>query len=244
MVKTLALILKKQNIGETDRLITIFSPTLGKKRVIARAVRKPLSKLAGHLDTFMVSQLILSEDTELPKVTSAVLIEPFEDIRSSLIEVDRAYAISKIVERVILEDVSQQTLFRITLDSLSRLNTGIKWSNVWLRFLSEVTATLGLQPSDFKCRTCNKTINSNAYWEASERCLYCRDCPQQPGTRAISANTVKLLGLLYQKQFTLLRRLAIPEAVALELEEILLREITEWFTKPWTNYQALRGKQN
>jgi DNA repair protein RecO (recombination protein O) len=132
MIKTLGLILKKQSIGETDRIITILSPSLGKKRVVARAVRKPLSKLSGHLDTFMISQLILTDENELPKVTSAVLVESFESLRASLPLVEQAYAISKITERVILEDVPQQTMFRITVDALSRIDEGVAWPNVWL----------------------------------------------------------------------------------------------------------------
>lgn len=89
MIKTLAIVLKKQNLGETDRILTIFSPSLGKKRVVAKAIRKPLSKLSGHLDTFMVSQIILTEKDELPTITGAELVESFEFLRESLPELKK-----------------------------------------------------------------------------------------------------------------------------------------------------------
>lgn len=241
MQKTLALILKKQNIGETDRIITIFSPVLGKKRVVARAVRKPLSKLAGHLDTFMISQLILTDQDDLPKVTSAVLVESFENVRSSYQNLDRAFAVSKIVERVIVEDVSEQTIFQLTLDTLTRLDIGYPWQSIWLVFLNDLTEKLGIDLSDFSCGGCGQPIRDAAYWAQPERRLFCKSCGYSGNeVRVVQGNTVKLLLLLRQKSFSAVHQVRIPEAVAKEAEEIFLREITQWFNKPWQSYAALK----
>jgi DNA repair protein RecO (recombination protein O) len=242
MIKTLGLILKKQSIGETDRIITILSPSLGKKRVVARAVRKPLSKLSGHLDTFMISQLILTDENDLPKVTSAVLVESFESLRASLPLVEQAYAISKITERVILEDVPQQTMFRITVDALSRIDEGVAWPNVWLRYLGEVTKQLGLQLGDFTCRICGKKITDSAYWDQLERGFTCASCPSKIG-RQLSVQAIKVLFLLSKQQYAVVQRAKLSEQVASEVEEVLLREITEWFNRPWTSYRGL-GNQS
>lgn len=242
MQKTLALVLKKQNLGETDRIITIFSPVLGKKRVVARAVRKPLSKLAGHLDTFMISQLILTDHDDLPKVTSAVLVESFEQLRSSYQLLERAFAVSKIVERVIVEDVSEQTIFQLTLDTLTRLDIGYPWQSVWLVFLNDLTEKLGIDISDFGCGNCGQLIQESAYWAQTERRLFCRGCGAAGNdTRIIQGNTVKLLKLLRQKPFTAIHAIKVPTAVAKETEEIFLREITQWFNKPWQSYTALEA---
>lgn len=243
MQKTLALILKKQNIGETDRILTIFSPTLGKKRVIVRAVRKSTSRLAGHLDTFMVSQLMLTEQQDLPKVTSAVLVESFEQMRSNLADVDRAFAISKIVERVILEDVPQQSIFQLTLDAFVRLNDCHRWPAVWLTFLGNLTDRLGLDVSNFRCANCNQLPTGQSQWAVNDRALYCQSCsaPQGGDTIRLSLQAVKLLNLVTKKNYSLIQRVAIPDAAALEAEELYLREITEWFNKPWLTYASLRN---
>ncbi len=242
MQKTLALILKKQNIGETDRILTIFSPTLGKKRVIVRSVRKPTSRLAGHLDTFMVSQLMLTEQNDLPKVTSAVLVESFEQMRSNLADVDRAFAISKIVERVILEDVPQQSIFQLTLDAFVRLNDSHRWPAVWLTFLGSLTDRLGLDVSNFRCTSCNQLPVGKSWWAVIDRALYCQNCPapRNGDNIPLSLSAVKLLSLVTKKNYNLIQRVAIPENAALEAEELYLREITEWFNKPWLTYASLR----
>ena len=240
MQKTLAIILKKQNIGETDRILTIFSPVFGKKRVIVRAVRKPLSKLAGHLDTFMVSQLMLTEEVDLPKVTSAVLIEAFEAIRGSYAQTEKAFAISRIVERVILEDISQQSIFQLTLDALVRLNDSQDWTHVWLVFLSTLIARLGLLTNDFNCPVCHQPITAAASWSADNRSLTCANC-KADGGKQLQANSIKLLKLLQKKTYATIRQIVIPDSVAREVEELFLKEVTRWFNRPWESYATLAG---
>lgn len=237
MQKTLALILKKQNLGETDRIVTIFSPVFGKKRVVARAVRKPLSKLAGHLDTMMVSQLILTEQNDLPKITSAVLVESFENIRTSFALLNKSFAITKIIERVILEDVSQQTIFQFTLNALTRLDEDYAWNNVWLSFLAELTDELGIALTDFKCVNCASAIQDDCGVILSDRKFICKNCSSDH--KKISKNAVKVFQLLHKNKFDYIKRLQIPDTVAKEVEEIYLREITQWFNKPWQHYSAI-----
>jgi len=241
MIKTLALVLKKQNLGETDRIITVLTPSLGKKRVVARAVRKPLSKLSGHLDTFMVSQIMLTDEPDLPKVTSAQLVESFESVRGSLTKLKQAFAITKITERVSLEDIAQQSVFQSVVDALSRLDQGWGWTKVWLRYLSEVTRQAGLQITHFQCAVCHKAITENAYWVGEERSFYCQSCGSPRSAKSIGKNSIKLLKLLTDKKYQLIAQVKIPEKEASEIEELLLKEITEWFNKPWTWYRALES---
>lgn len=239
MLKTPALILKKQNFGETDRILTIFSPFLGKKRVIVRAVRRPLSKLAGHLDTMMLTQIMLTDEDELPKVAGAVLYEPFENIRNSLPLLNRAYAITKIVERVVVEDVAERPIFQLTIDSLTRLNLHEKWTTVWLFFLSKLTGRLGLSITEFRCATCQGQITGGAYWLVSEHKFHCLTCVPIANSLELEPNSIKMLRLLTIEPYQTISRFTVPELVALQVEEVYLRLITEWLNKPWQTYCSL-----
>ncbi len=240
MRKTLGLVIKKQNYGETDRIITIFSPDLGKKRVIAKAVRRSTSKMAGHLDTFMLSQLMLTDSEDLPRITSAVLAEPFEDIRATLQNTQRAFALMKVVERTILEDISQRAIFQLTLDALARLNAGRPWPAVWVHFLSELANELGLGPGDFVCQNCRQKLVGGGFWRFDDRQFFCRNCLGEAIHGIfLTENSVKLLQLLRKNQFMNIAKIHIPAENAEQVEELLLREITQWFNKPWSTYAGL-----
>lgn len=238
MLKTPALILKKQNLGETDRILTVFSPILGKKKVVVKGVRRPLSKLAGHLDTLMLSQLMLTEEDELPKVTGAVLAQPFENIRNSLLLLNQAYAITRIIERVTVEDVGERSIFQLTVDTLTRLNLGEKWSTNWLFFLAKLSGRLGVSISKFDCDICQKKIEGNGSWQIDEHKLTCVSCGKALHSLSLEANSIKMLKLLAEKDYFTVKRVNLPDSVSCEVEEIYLRLVTEWLNKPWQTYSA------
>ncbi len=242
MQKTLAIVLKKQNLGETDRILTIFSPSLGKKRVVVKAIRRPLSKMAGHLDTFMVSQIILTEKDELPTVTSAELIESFEHLRGDYQELQKAFSVSKIVERAIIEDVPQQAIFQIMLDALVRIDREESWPIIWLKLLSDLAKSLGLGLNNFHCSKCQEKICDRAIWQDDQRTFICVKCAKHLETLTIQANTVKLLQLLGRKSFDELRKLRFEDDVAKEAERIMLSEITNWFNRPSSDFVGLKGQ--
>src|SRR5258708_6422672 len=52
-----AIILKRTDYGEADRILTLFTPTKGKMHAIAKGTRRPVSKKAGHLELLNRSQL-------------------------------------------------------------------------------------------------------------------------------------------------------------------------------------------
>src|SRR3989338_3030308 len=241
MLKTPALILKKQNLGETDRILTILSHFLGKKRVVVRGVRRPLSKLAGHLDTMMLSQIMLTDEDELPKVAGAVLAEPFENIRNSLLLLNQAYAITKIIERVTVEDVTERPIFQLTIDTLTRLNLGERWNTNWLFFLAKLTDRLGVAISKFDCGVCQKKIDGNGYWRIDEHKLSCLSCGEAVNSLNLEPNSIKMLKILAQRDYFTVKRVNLPESVSWQVEEVYLRLVTEWLNKPWTNYSSLQN---
>jgi len=54
-----AIILSRTDFGEADRIITFLTPDRGKLKAIAKGVRKSRSKLAGALEVFSVSQILV-----------------------------------------------------------------------------------------------------------------------------------------------------------------------------------------
>ena len=49
-LRTEGVILKRRNFGEADRILTIYTRDYGKVICLAKGVRRPRSKKAGHLE--------------------------------------------------------------------------------------------------------------------------------------------------------------------------------------------------
>ena len=54
---TRAIILRRTNYGEADRILTILTPEHGQLAVMAKAVRRAKSKLAGGIELFAICEL-------------------------------------------------------------------------------------------------------------------------------------------------------------------------------------------
>ena len=56
--RTKAIVLRRTNYGEADRILTLLTP-LGQRNAIARGVRREKSRLAGGIELFAVSDVVL-----------------------------------------------------------------------------------------------------------------------------------------------------------------------------------------
>lgn len=69
--RTTAIVLRRTNYGEADRILRLLTP-LGQRNVIARGVRKEKSKLAGAIELFAISDIVITTGkSDLGILTSA-----------------------------------------------------------------------------------------------------------------------------------------------------------------------------
>ena len=76
-IKTSGIVIRRINLGEADKILTILTRDRGKIRVVAKGVRRPKAKLAGFSDMFHYNDFILAEGRNLDIVTSATTVERF-----------------------------------------------------------------------------------------------------------------------------------------------------------------------
>ena len=84
LYKTEALVLRGIPFGEADILLTLFSVDSGKLKIIAKGVRKPSSRLVGHVEPLTRSLFFLSRGRDLDLLNQAVIEESFLSIRTDL----------------------------------------------------------------------------------------------------------------------------------------------------------------
>jgi DNA repair protein RecO (recombination protein O) len=83
-VKTEAVVLRSIRYGEADRILHLYSPTLGRLGAIAKGARKPKSRFGGRLEPFFHLDLVLHEGrSDLMTVTSVSTIDGYPRLRSN-----------------------------------------------------------------------------------------------------------------------------------------------------------------
>jgi DNA repair protein RecO (recombination protein O) len=70
--RTDAIILKRRDFGEADRLLTILTPRYGKLDVIAKGARKPTSSKTGHVELFTRADMLIHKGRDLDLAVQAM----------------------------------------------------------------------------------------------------------------------------------------------------------------------------
>ncbi len=82
--QTEAIIIKRTKLGEADRILTLYTPQLGKLKAVAKGTRRPQSKLGGHVELLTHSRLMLARGRNLDIITQAQTINNFLPIKDNL----------------------------------------------------------------------------------------------------------------------------------------------------------------
>ena len=96
-IRTRAIVLRRTNYGEADRILQLMTPE-GKRSVMARGVRREKSKLAGGIELFGVSDVVINDGKgELGILTSARLIHFYQHIMQDYDRLQFGYEVIKQV---------------------------------------------------------------------------------------------------------------------------------------------------
>lgn len=119
--KTLAIVLRRTDFGEADRIIKLLTPN-GKVSAMARGVRKPKSKLAGGIEFFALNEIVLIEGkSEMRTLSSARMREFFGEILKDFERTEFAYQAIKTVSWL-CEQIESDDFFEILLTVFRSLN--------------------------------------------------------------------------------------------------------------------------
>lgn len=146
--KTDAIVIKRRNFGEADRILTIFSRTNGKITIKATGVRKITSRRSSHIELLNYCSLALYKGKSLPLAIEAQTINNFEGIKSSLTKVGFAYHICELIDGLCAENQENTIIFSLLLNTLGRLEKEEEIASIIHEFEVELLTLLGFWPQN------------------------------------------------------------------------------------------------
>jgi DNA repair protein RecO (recombination protein O) len=119
--RTEAIVLRRTDFGEADRLVTVLTPDRGKLKLVAKGARKPASRKSGHVELFSHGQFLVAVGRELDIITQAETIEPFRPLREDLLRTTYAYYLAELADAFTAERDENHPLFDLLKDALGWL---------------------------------------------------------------------------------------------------------------------------
>ena len=156
--KSQGLVLRQYTLGEADRILSILTPTMGKVRVVAKSVRRPQSKLRGHLDLTNIVEFSASYGRNLDIVTEAQVRDDHPHIRSDLSLLSQAVYVCELADSFAEERSPSRDLYQLATVTLDLLPDS---EDVWLVtrwFESRLLEVAGFKPQLESCVECGSEL--------------------------------------------------------------------------------------
>jgi DNA repair protein RecO (recombination protein O) len=147
-----AIILKRQNVGEADRILTLFTRHYGKVRVLARGVRKVSSKRAPHVEVFNRVIATLHKGKGTDTLTEVSPIASYEAIRRDLARIGAAYYLCELIDGLLPVEQPHEDVFSLLVDAFGALSS-VKSERIEIlraRFAAALLTKLGYMASGKK----------------------------------------------------------------------------------------------
>jgi DNA repair protein RecO (recombination protein O) len=223
--QTEAVIIRKIRLGEADRIITLYTPGLGKLQAVAKAVRKPKSKLSGHLELLTHSQVTLVRGRNLDTIIGSQAINNFIPLRSNLETISAGLYLAELINLFTAEAdrIDNHKLFRLLVNVLEKLNQGAASCTCLRYFEVQLLEHTGYRPQLRACPTCRQPLKpvTNTFSPGAGGVL-CKQCAtNQTLPYSISVNSLKVLRLFQDCNINTALRLKFSAELNSELENLL-----------------------
>lgn len=254
---TEAIVLGRTDIGEADRILTLFTPQKGKFQAIAKGIRRTTSRKAGHLEYLSHSQLQLALGRNLDIITQAEHRDSFLRLRTDLWHMTCGLYLAELVDSFIEEHTPHPHVYALMLRSLRDLEADsidvqqqklsdtppaagqerIRSQLLLRHFEIHLLSHTGYDPAFRQCAHCGSELQpeENGFSPALGGAL-CPRCSRL-WTRTLSINALKVLRLLQRSDWRDVPRLRLDASLLSETElamRALLRFHLERDLKSWT----------
>lgn len=226
--RTEAIVLRRSDFGEADRLLTLYSREYGKIRAIAKGARKPQSRKTGHVELFMRTRFLIAKGRNLDIVTQAEMVEGYNRLRDDLVRTTYASYAVELLDRFTPDEDRNLQVYELLSNMLRWLATSDNLLLAARYYELHLLSLLGYRPQLFQCVSCGETVEEqNQYFSAELGGLLCPNCRRADGKAIeVSAAAVKVLRFLQTRQWTAAAKLRLRRDLHTELEEAMYYYLT------------------
>ncbi len=217
--RTKSVVLKRIDLGEADKILVLYTSAAGKFRAVAKGVRRPGSRLGGHVDDLTYADMLLARGRELDVVTQSQTLDTFRQMREELKRTSLGYYAAELVDSFSEERIENRTLFDLLVATLHRLAEQADLFTTVRFFELHLLDLVGYRPELSRCLDCRAEIRPEANYFSSVRGgVICPACGHHDVTAVpLSLNALKVLRHL--------QRLNAPPTGGLRLTSPVRREV-------------------
>lgn len=198
LYKTEAIVLRSRDLGEADKVLTLYSRQSGKFQAVARGARRPRNRLVGASQAFTHCHLLLFSGRAMDTISQCEIREPFSLLREDLERMAYAAYAVELLEEMVGEKDANEPLFFLLLSLLHLLQDGGDRELLIRAFELRLLSLLGYRPRLERCVHCGGLpIPGRTRFSPVLGGLLCPACQEEDGySLSLSPGTLKTMQAL------------------------------------------------
>ncbi|MBW7881184.1 MAG: DNA repair protein RecO [Caldilineaceae bacterium] len=228
---THALILRRRDVHDADRLLTVLTPRDGKQELLAKGARKTMSRKAGHLELFTHAALVVAQGRTWDIVTEAQTIESFRHLRQELHAIGAASYVCELVDCFSESDDDNQPVWDLALAVLRELDAAAQQPaetvppNLLRWFDLQLLSLAGFQPQLFACVACETALEPALnFVSLAAGGVFCPRCAaHRDDVEPLDADTLKVLRFMQSHPWPEVSRVNVRPPILRRVESLLQR---------------------
>ena len=188
------LILKEQNIGEKDKLVTVLTRHNGLVRAFVRGAKSFKNRKNSSTGMFCYSKLSLYRNKDSYIIDEAEPVETFFGLRNDLDKISLAQYFSELVISLVQEEEPAEEYLRLILNSLHFLSRGtLPIEQVKAITELRLMCIAGFMPNLIACERCGEYETNTMYFDVEDGLIYCENCISSQALFQLDIGLVKAL---------------------------------------------------
>ena len=227
--RTPAIILKRRDFNEADRLLTILTPGHGKLDVIAKGARKPTGSRTGHVELFTRADMLIHSGRDFGIVAQAQMAAPYLRLREDLQLGAYASYAAELADRFTSSgEEDHGRSFKLLDDTLERLCGDDDPRLTILYYEMHLLDAAGFRPELNQCLVGREPVlPEDQFFSYAEGGIVCPRHAVRGGQFVpISMETLKLIRHLQRSAYGGVHTLKLSPALHDDAERVLVGYIT------------------
>jgi len=220
-----AVVLRKLDYGEADRIFTLLTRDHGKVGAIAKGVRRPSSKLGPSLELYGHVDVLLAKGRGDLDVLAQVERVPGYRIEGDVLQMAHAALIAELAERVCEDRHPIDGVYELAVMSLDELSreSDPRRASAW--FLMTALDLLGYAPQLVNCASCERQLSARpAAFSAEAGGFLCDQCGMA-AMDLVPLAAIKVLRLMASGDLVTYRRLKLDLSLMASIEGVLQSQL-------------------
>jgi DNA repair protein RecO (recombination protein O) len=243
LTKVQAVVLKSINLGESDKIITIFSDKLGKIDVVVHGARKHKSKFMASAQPFCYGEYMVYKGKGMYTLNESHITDSFQGVLMNLDKLAYGSYFLELVDNLTEKENKNLKFLALILKVLYIL-THDEINLPLLRVTMEFKAIsiAGYMPQVFTCVKCKGKV-SNGYFSLREGGLTCFNCKGSSNIYGVDEESIQFLQFLRNIKLEDLRNANYDEKKLLYIQGIISKYIEYHIGKEFKSLGLLNQLQ-